>query len=484
MESRGSSTPSAGPGTSSARRRVEAAYRGLPIRWRLAGGSAALTFAILAMFAGIVGTLTTRQIRSDFRDRVRNTANQLGDHMVVRPGGSPRCVGPNLDDFGSPDDAHIRILTLSGDLLCQTAGAPDLGFPRPGAVETKGFRVESREIPAPPLGRAILQYARPYAEINHTISKVRFFLLVGVFAGTALALLAGLAIARRAMRPIAQLTSTAREIERTRDPSRRIPTVGADDEVAELARTLGGMLGALDDARGETVAMLERQRAFVADASHELRTPLTSVLANLELLADQLDGEHGEAATSALRSSQRMRRLVGDLLLLARADAGRRAEHSPTDLGAVLLEAAAELEPVSADHHLIVDAQPVVIDGARDDLHRLMANLIENSIRHTPRGTSIRASTGLSGPGAQIVVEDDGPGVPDELAERIFERFVRRGGDRSGSSGLGLAIVRAVAEGHGGGVRLEHAQEGSGARFVVSLPGARLSAAAPELARA
>ena len=104
---------------------------------------------------------------------------------------------------------------------------------------------------------------------------------------------------------------------------RRVPLPEADDEVAELARTLQGMLHSLDDAHAETEAMLARQRRFVADASHELRTPLTSVLANLELLAESLHGEEGDAARSALRSSRRMRRLVADLLLLARTDVGR-----------------------------------------------------------------------------------------------------------------------------------------------------------------
>ena len=151
-----------------------------------------------------------------------------------------------------------------------------------------------------------------------------------------LALLAGLAIAQRAMAPIAELTdAAARDRAHARPQPARCPSPEADDEVAELARTLEGMLAALDAARGETEAMLARQREFVADASHELRTPLTSVLANLELLAEELDGEQAETAEAALRSSRRMRRLVGDLLLLARADAARVAPHRPTDLAEV-----------------------------------------------------------------------------------------------------------------------------------------------------
>ena len=445
------------------------ALRRIPIRWRLAGGSAALTLVILCGFAAIVGVLTTRQIRSDFNDHLRDNANDLARQIVVRPGRNPVCSGIDLDAFGAPESAQIRVVTVDGIPLCQTRGAPDLGVPRSTTAETDGYRVESRVIRLFPLGQAILQYGRPLSDINHTIAKVRVFLALGILGGAGLALLAGLAISRRAMRPIAELTHTAREIERTRDPSLHVPHPEADDEVAELARTLEGMLKALDAARGETELMLRRQRAFVADASHELRTPLTSVLANLELLSMQLEGEPRATAESALRSSQRMSRLVGDLLLLARADAGRLPPRFPTDVGAVVTEAAAELEPLADGRELSVDAEPAMVQGTRDDLHRMAANLIENAIRHTPPGTAVRASVHRSDGQVELVVEDDGPGIPSELAPRIFERFVRGGGERAGSSGLGLAIVRAVAESHGGSVVLEPA-DGHGARFVVRLP--------------
>jgi signal transduction histidine kinase len=248
----------------------------------------------------------------------------------------------------------------------------------------------------------------------------------------------------------------------------RVPQPRADDEVAELARTLDEMLSALAASRGETEAALARQRQFVADASHELRTPLTSILANLELLADVLDGEHGEAARSALRSSQRMRRLVADLLLLARADAQRELPHEPTDLGQVVIEAAAELGPVSEGHELDVSTERAVVAGSPDELHRLAINLMENAIRHTPPGTHVHAAVQRQNGHAVLTVTDDGPGIPDELRDRIFERFTRGDGDGGGSFGLGLSIVRAVAESHNGTVTL--APGGGGARFVVTLP--------------
>ena len=168
-----------------------------------------------------------------------------------------------------------------------------------------------------------LVYAVPEDTVDQTLARVQIFLLLGVLGGTVLALLAGLFVSERAMSPIKELTAAAREIRRTRDPRLRLPHPEAEDEIAELARTLEGMLAALDAAQSDTQAMLDRQREFVADASHELRTPLTSVLANLDLLAEELDGEQSETAEAALRSTRRMRRLVGDLLLLARADARR-----------------------------------------------------------------------------------------------------------------------------------------------------------------
>jgi signal transduction histidine kinase len=246
----------------------------------------------------------------------------------------------------------------------------------------------------------------------------------------------------------------------------------ADDEIAELARTLDRMLRALDASQHETEAALSRQREFVADASHELRTPLTSILANLELLAETLDGDQRDAARSALRSSQRMRRLVADLLLLARADVGRESVREPFDLSRAVIAAAGELEPVTGEHDLAVDVEPVTVIGARDDLHRVALNLMDNAIKHTPPGTHVRATVRRDGDDAVLEVVDDGPGIPQEDRTRIFDRFVRGGGEVAGSSGLGLAIVRAVAQSHGGGVTLSDGDDGRGTRFVVRIPAA------------
>jgi signal transduction histidine kinase len=468
--SRDFSIRSAAQATSSALDRI-------PIRWRLAGGSALLTLVILCTFAMAVGALTSEQIRDDFRQETDEAADQLRERITPRAidyGGYVKIrFGVNLDTFVQADNAAARIIDINtGQVVARSKDAPDLGPVLQDSLEWKGRQVETRLFSAFS-GRFAVQYGRPQADVKASVRQVRLFLVGGVVGGAALALLAGLMMARRAMRPIARLSETAREIERTRDPSQQVDVPPADDEVAELARTLDGMLQGLSAARCEQQAMLLRQREFVADASHELRTPLTSVLANLDFLAETLEGEQGDAARSALRSSQRMGRLVQDLLLLARADAQRAAPHEPLDVGQVLVEAAAELEPVTGEHALTIEVGHAMVDGSRDELHRLLLNLMENAVKHTPEGTHIRAGVARENGHVRVSVEDDGPGIPSELRDKVFERFVRGSGDRGGSFGLGLSIVRAVAENHGGTVSLAAAEHGHGTRFVVTLPGAR-----------
>ncbi len=465
----------------SAARATSSAYKRLPIRWRLAGGSAALTLVILCGFAVIVGVLTTRQINEDFRDEVTRTADRLGQEtrlrLVARDGGievRPLPDSLDLDDVATSERAAIRVITKDDLVVYSTPpSAPDFGPPNRRSFETDGWRVETRRVSVDGFpDRFWIQYAERTSTVQDTANRVKVFLAFGVLGGALLALLAGLATASRAMEPIAQLTAAARRIEEARDPSLQMPHPEADDEVAELARTLEAMLVALDSARSETESALVRQREFVADASHELRTPLTSVLANLELLEEELTGEPREAAASALRSSRRMRRLVGDLLLLARADAGRQAPHRPVDLAEVVTEAASELEPVAGDHDISIDAPAGArVDGARDELHRLVLNLMENALRHTDPGTAVEATVERRNGEVVLSVEDDGPGIALEQREKVFERFYRGAGEHSGSSGLGLSIVRAVAESHRGSVRLEEPLDGRGARFVVRFPG-------------
>ena len=473
----------ASPGSSirSAARATFSAYRRVPVRWRLAGGSAALTFVILAGFAAVTDILTDRQLSRSFYQQQYGAMQQMAGELKPTVQNGVVACQSQINSFGSADQAQIRFFNLQGKLLCssQLSGLNDPYFRAPiGSGTTyveNRYRVDKQAVPIGVKSKrtGLLIYAQPLSNLDETIRRVRIFLGGGVLGGAILAMLAGLLVAQRAMRPVVELTEAAREIERTRDPTLRIPQPEAEDEVAELARTLESMLGALDAARAESEAALARQREFVADASHELRTPLTSVLANLELLADELDGEEAESAKSALRSTRRMRRLVADLLLLARADVGRLQPRRTTDLAERLTDALAEIGPGIEGHDVTVDPEPAMIEGTGDDLHRLILNLLDNALSHTPPGTHIRASTGIRDGRPRLVVEDDGPGIGPELQRRVFERFVRGGGDAGPrGTGLGLAIVDAVAKAHGATVTMTSLPELNGTRFEVAFPAA------------
>ena len=458
--------------------RALATPRGWPVRWRLAAVSASLTLIILVGFAAVVGRLTTNKLEADFRSDLRDTASQVAFEIQVAGGADPNAIPPRLRSVMSAEEA-VRIVDGTGQGP-GTAGAPQLGPPDPGSIVDFGpYEVATTAIPTSELGsQYYVQYARDHTDLERTMDRLWLFLSGGVLIGTAFAYLAGLAVAVRAMRPISSLTAAARKIESTRDPSRLMPDPETDDEVGELARTLGDMLHALDQARSETESAMQRQREFVADASHELRTPLTSILANLELLQASLEGtghqDDRTAVTSALRSSKRMRRLVADLLLLARADAGRVGPRQECELAEIAAGAVAEVRPVAGRHEITLDEDdPVTVEGNPDELHRIVLNLLDNAVRHTPDGTSVRVRVGREDGGAVLEVSDDGPGIPAEMRDAVFSRFVRGAGpaDRTSGdgAGLGLAIVAAVAASHGG-TAAAGSPPGGGARFTVRLP--------------
>jgi signal transduction histidine kinase len=459
-----------------------------PVRWRLALASAGLTLLILLVFGAVIGHFAGERIHDDFNRELKGAVRTLaGDIQISEtPTGSYMRRGPRLEDYVRSNGATAWIFDSQRHVVDASPNAVYLGPPRVGIKDYGPMRVATAAVLGPS-GRlaGYVQYARNREDVESTIARLWLFIAAGVLGGTLLASLAGLAIADRAMRPIASLTATAREIAATRDPSRRMPEPRAEDEVGELTRTLGQMLRALDSAREEREQAMQKQREFVADASHELRTPLTSVLANLELLQASLEQpdhpEDREMVDSALRSSRRMSRLVADLLLLARADAGRRSERRRCDLAEIAGHAAAEVAPVSGERQLSVEnGTPILIEGNPDELHRLVLNLLDNAVRHTPEGSRIELRLGVDRAArmAWVEVSDDGPGIPEEVRGQVFDRFVRGSGPADtaagNGTGLGLAIVRAVTASHGGEVELAESPQG-GALFQVRLPLAKSS---------
>jgi two-component system OmpR family sensor kinase len=453
-----------------------------PIRWKLAAVSAGLTFVILVAFGVVVGQLTTEQLRDNYAADTEAAADELVKDIrhlgTVTPAGPASDLGPLLRSQNGPADITIP---ASGATI-KLPGAPDLGPVTTRRITEVGpYQVATVPYEAEPgdgFAIAYVRYGRPIDRLQTSINRIWVSVLAGTLGATLLAALAGVVLSRRAMRPISNLTSAAGQIAKTRDPSVTLENPVTDDEVAELTRTFNEMLHELSLARSERERSLNRQREFVADASHELRTPLTSVLANLELLEHSLRGKDREleleSVESALRSSHRMRRLVADLQILARADSGREQTRGPVNLAEIARNAVKEVTPVSGNHHIKLQADsPVIVEGVADDLHRVVLNLVDNAVRHTPEGSTITVTVTGENDRAQISVADDGPGIPAELRPQIFDRFVRNygPGDRASTNGtgLGLAIVSTIARGHHGRATVGDSPDG-GAQFTVNLP--------------
>ncbi len=340
------------------------------------------------------------RLENDFQNELQAAANRIAFTIQIDESGAVEVPFEEL----TIGDEVVRVTPAIGDPIASVdveLPPPDPEIVRFGDLDVATAQVNTTLVGA---GVTFVQVAREHDELDATISRLWFFLAVGVAGGSILATLAGLAVAGRAMGPIAALTTTAREIATTRDPARTMPKPEAEDEVAELATTLDEMLRELDAARNEAQGMVHAQREFVADASHELRTPLTSILANLELLQAALErnpteGEEAEMVESALRSSRRMRRLVGDLLILARADAGRQGARRPCDLAAITEAAAAEVRPVAPDHKIDLDLEP---DQRRREPRRAPPRGVEpdrqRGAAHSPglddHGTGLSAQLG------------------------------------------------------------------------------------------
>jgi two-component system OmpR family sensor kinase len=293
----------------------------------------------------------------------------------------------------------------------------------------------------------------------------------------------GLPLVRASLAPLARIEATAAAIAGG-DLSRRIDHPAGNTEVGRLAEALDVMLASIEaaylaraDGEARALRSEKRMRRFTADASHELRTPLTSVRGLAEYGLQQGDAASREELLRLMRliagESGRMSRLVDDLLLLARFDAGRPLDRRPVDLASLAAEAVQRARIVAPGRPVTLEAaEPVIVDGDEGRLTQVIDNLIGNAIKHTPPGSPVTVAVAVSAGHAELTVADRGPGMTAEQASRVFERFYRTDGARtraSGGAGLGLAIAAALAAAHGGEITVDTAP-GRGAAFCLRLP--------------
>ena len=315
---------------------------------------------------------------------------------------------------------------------------------------------------------------------ERALDTLKAYSLSALLALFFVSLAVGWLVSGRMLRPIGQITGAVRQIQAS-DLSRRIALGGPDDELRRLADTFDDMLERVDDA-------FESQRQFIHEASHELRNPLAVIRTNLEVTLSDPDADVEELRHTAevvQRSTERMARLVDDLLVYARK--GTLAmEHEPLDVSGIVADAAEEFAvPAEAGGVAIVsDARAGLwVVGDRLSLRQAVANLLANAVRVAPRGSTIRVRAGREGPWIWLGVEDEGPGIDPADQERVFQRFWRgdqKEGREQGRSGLGLTIVRQIAEAHGGVVKLA-STPGHGAAFALWLPAVEAPVVEPVL---
>jgi signal transduction histidine kinase len=311
--------------------------------------------------------------------------------------------------------------------------------------------------------------AAPLVHLDASVADFARFMTFMALLGILLSVGAGWLIAGRALRPVGILTATATDIAASRAFSRRVTTGDRPDELGRLARTFNDMLASLEQAYAT-------ERRFVADASHELRAPLAVIQANLELLqrpSPMTSGDQTAALRAATQEAERLRRLVTDLLVLARADAGVPIVRAAVALDALVADAVVELKPMQRGQLLAVGAlAPAEVLGDHDRLRQLVVILLDNAFRYTPEGGRVEVDLVTDGTDAFIRVRDTGIGIAAADLPHIFDRFFRADPARqrdAGGTGLGLPIARSIAREHGGDVTAV-STPGQGTTMTVRVP--------------
>lgn len=391
-------------------------------------------------------------------------------------------LSPQLEDRFFISGVYAQIWDADGALQSQTNNLgghaeplDELGLSRTQAdfrnVRVGGahLRVYTLPLVAASDGKLLgyIQTATSLYMVDLAQSVMLFVLVGGSVLALVLAAIIGYLSAERALKPLNTITQTALQITRADDLSRRIPVKNTNDEVGRLSL-----------AFNETLERLERlfnaQRRFMADVSHELRTPLTAIRGNVDLL-QRMGTADPESLRDIRSETERMTRLVGDLLTLAQADAGNLPlDRRPVDLDSLLLEVCREVQVLARHVQMTVgDMDQARVIGDRDRLKQVILNLVTNALKYTPEGGRVTVGLARVNGWARLTVCDTGVGIPPDELPRIFDRFYRVDKARTraqGGAGLGLSIAQRIAQMHGG--RIEAASEGldKGTTFSVWLP--------------
>ncbi len=464
----------------------------MPLRARIAlFGSGVVALAVLAfgvLLYLLAAVSAPRQQAAELTRRANEAAASL-QRAAPTDVAAQRTLIPV--DLAVSTDVFVEVLAPSGALLFSTGardGTPPqvtdallaeartqgtaAGLLQAGTDAETRVYVRMWESDGAPAGFVVA--GQPTRVVRTNLRGLRGFILLAAFVSLFGALGASWWVAGRGLRPLKAMANTADEIGQTQNFARRLPQQKGKDEIGLLTISFNQMLERLHAAHQRLFGSLEAQQRFVADASHELRSPLTTIRANAGLLlqrADVSEADRAEALRDIASEADRMTALVGQLLALARADAGQHQELSVLDLGLLIddvCQKATKLHPVPAIAATI--APHCLLDGNDQSLRQMLWILLDNAVKYTGDGGHIWMRLTTSDARAHLTVADDGQGIPADALERVFDRFYRADPSRAGDgTGLGLAIARWIVQEHHGEIRARNNDTG-GATFEVELP--------------
>jgi two-component system OmpR family sensor kinase len=435
----------------------------------------------------VLGNRLDASLRNRLLDRA-DVAAALVDQvspqdLVRRLEGDGISVELKTSDGGFYTAGPLRSTAEAGSTAA-TPGRPGPKGP-PGPLDQPGRVVRSGDllqVTRPLSGGSTVRLLADAADVRRTLRDLRLILLVSALVLLGLGGLVLVPVIARALRPLEEITGVARSISRGNRGARLHPD-RPDTELGRTATAFDDMLDTVEGAERRAVDSEERLRAFLSDASHDLRTPLSGIHAAAEhlLRADPSRAEREQVLVTLIREARRSTRLVDDMLLASQVDSGLELRLGPVDLARVAADVVNSRRLVSPGARLRLTGDPGSLTGDRDRIARALGNLVDNAL-HATRGTGTvdvtldrRPVRADSPERAEVVVDvvDDGPGVPQQDRERIFERLVRLDEARSsqhGGAGLGLAIARGIARAHGGDLVCLPSPTGDGALFRLTLP--------------
>ncbi|MBI2863153.1 MAG: HAMP domain-containing protein [Chloroflexi bacterium] len=462
----------------------------MSLRLRLSLSYAGLLGIVLVVFSVVLYLTMAKILLDEVDSRLRLAASQV--HMSVGAADerhdlrilADTVLGAPLTSELAAPGLTVQVLDERGRLVASSPNLKNEQLPVDPALVDGGLRGEQSVATLAALAKervrvltmpltvnakvlGIVQVGQSLHDTDIAVARLRLLLIAGSLATIVAAGIVGWFLARRGLKPIGDIADAAREIGETADFGRRIDVQLPGDEVGRLATTFNDMIERIEES-------FESQKRFVADSSHELRTPLTVIRGNVDLLKRPLGNEDRRECLSAIESeAERMSNIVAELLLLARLDSAQEFDRQPVELDTLLLEVYRQAKVMAQGRRLLLGHEDcAVVTGDPGRLRQVLYNLVDNATKYSGEEATITLSLHRLDGWVRVDVADTGVGIAAEDLPHIFDRFYRVDKARSratGGTGLGLTVVKQIAEAHGGKVTVSSAL-GKGSTFSVWLP--------------